>query len=141
MSFSLQRQLRQFLVLCAVLVISILSFVSPAFAEDKRETFNIPNYETDDGTQLIDRQQIMDKANSIEAADLIKKSRDGSFNILVVLIVVAGILLIIGAIFKTARKVAVTLIGCGFIGFFLINYTEDVMAFLMFIVNEISSFI
>ena len=133
--------------LSVLLLISLFCMNNVAFAEGS-EGINIPNSNKinlpfqsdsiDTVAPAIDKEEIQKKAESVNPSSLIEKSREGSLTLLYIFIFIVAGLFFIGAFFATARKVAFVALVCGLVGFTLINYTEDILAILLSIVDSIA---
>jgi len=144
MTFLIQRKAIHLLLL---LLISLFSISNVVFAEGS-EGIKIPNSNeinlpfqsdsVDAAAPVIDKEEIFKKAESVNPSSLIEKSREGSLTLLYIFIFIVAGLFFIGAFFATARKVAFVALVCGLVGFTLINYTEDILAILLSIVDSIA---
>ncbi|MCM3454875.1 hypothetical protein M3685_13185 [Heyndrickxia oleronia] len=134
--------------LVMILLFSFFSFSHFARAEGieipRSDEIKIPfqsEGDTSKKSSIIDKAKIEAKASNVDPEKMMKKSREGSFQLLIIFIFIMAGLFFIGAFFKSARKVAFSVLACGLVGYFFINYTEDVMAVLLYITNKIAELI
>ncbi|MDX8367184.1 hypothetical protein [Cytobacillus sp. IB215665] len=117
-------------------IISFMGFVNYTHAETEGIVIPPSNEKATD--TIIDKDKIMNMADNVDGEELIDKLREVSLKALFITLIISGVLFFIGAIFSSARKLSIVFLFCGLFGYFLINYTDDVLAYLMYAVNEIS---